>query len=523
MTYALRYAVRSDVGVLREGNEDSAYAGPHLLAVADGMGGYEAGEVASASVIKSVAPLDSELMPESELVDAVAAAVTRAKQNLRAIVEADPAVGSMGTTLTAMLWSGATAAVVHIGDSRAYLLRDEDLYQITRDHTFVQALIDQGRIRPDEAASHPQRSLLLRALDGRTDADPDVSLLTAELGDRYLLCSDGLPVVVSDEEIRQTLADLPEPSDAVLALIDLAVRGGGPDNITCIVADVIDTEESRRAATRAPVLAGAVASAGNEQTLQFSRSAFDADNGLTTFGSAVPLASDQRQGARAYADAGPSTLPQPAVPPAREARPESIPPPRQAQQAAPAAPSPARHGGKTDGGEPESGSSVGGGRRRGLPIVRILLALFVLIVAGAVAAGYEVMQSQYFVGSNGGDVAIFRGMNDKILGLKLYSLYQATNIPVAGIPVASAQEVSRGDSGSKATAEQFLANIRKQYSSCLAADAALHHWQVTKPPPVKTKVKRHGKTVTITKPGKRGPKPVVPGYCPPPAASQAGI
>ncbi len=523
MTYALRYAVRSDVGVLREGNEDSAYAGPHLLAVADGMGGYEAGEVASASVIKSVAPLDSGLMPESELVDAAAAAVTRAQQNLRAIVEADPTVGSMGTTLTAMLWSGATAAVVHIGDSRAYLLRDEDLYQITRDHTFVQALIDQGRIRPDEAANHPQRSLLLRALDGRTDADPDVSLLTAELGDRYLLCSDGLPVVVSDEEIRQTLADLPEPSDAVLALIDLAVRGGGPDNITCIVADVIDTEEGRRAATKAPVLAGAVASAGNEQTLQFSRSAFDADSGLTTFGSAVPVAADQHQGTRSYADAGPSTLPQPAVRPAREPRPESIAPPGQAQQAATAAPPRARHGGKTDGGRPENGRSDGGGRRRrGLPIVRILLALFVLIVAGAVVAGYEVMQSQYFVGSNGGDVAIFRGMNDKILGLKLFSLYQATNIPVTGIPVASAQEVSRGDSGGKATAEQFLANIRKQYSTCQAADAALHRWQVTKPPPVKIKVKRHGRTVTITKPGKRGQKPVVPGYCPPPAAGQAG-
>jgi len=264
MTFALRYAVRSDVGLLREGNEDSAYAGPHLLAVADGMGGYEAGEVASSSVIKSVAPLDSQPMPESELIDAVSAAVIRAKQNLRVIVEADPAVGSMGTTLTAMLWSGATAAICHIGDSRAYLLRDGDLYQVTRDHTFVQALIDQGRIRPEEAANHPQRSLLLRALDGRTDADPDLSLLTAELGDRFLLCSDGLPVAVSDEQILQTLADVAEPSDAVLVLIDLAIRGGGPDNITCIVADVIDTDRSPQQPTRTPVVAGAAASIGNE-------------------------------------------------------------------------------------------------------------------------------------------------------------------------------------------------------------------------------------------------------------------
>ncbi len=256
MTFALRYAVRSDVGLLREGNEDSAYAGPHLLAVADGMGGYEAGEVASAAVIKTVAPLDRMSMPESELIDAIAEAVTAAKQSLRGIVQADPAVGSMGTTLTAMLWSGATAAICHIGDSRAYLLRAGDLYQITRDHTFVQALIDQGRIRPDEAATHPNRSLLLRALDGRTDADPDLSLLTAEPDDRFLLCSDGLPVAVSDEQILQALADIGDPAAVVLELIELALRGGGPDNITCIVADVIDTEVSQVVPTTMPAVAG---------------------------------------------------------------------------------------------------------------------------------------------------------------------------------------------------------------------------------------------------------------------------
>ena len=119
MTLALRYAVRSDVGLLREGNEDSAYAGPRLLAVADGMGGYEAGEVASAAVISAVAPLDGEDVPEPDLIDALADAVSTAKRHLRDIVSADPSVGSMGTTLTAMLWAGGTAAICHIGDSRA--------------------------------------------------------------------------------------------------------------------------------------------------------------------------------------------------------------------------------------------------------------------------------------------------------------------------------------------------------------------------------------------------------------------
>jgi serine/threonine protein phosphatase PrpC len=211
--------------------------------------------------------------------DALSAAVTTANQALRHIVDADPAVGSMGTTLTAMLWSGETAAICHIGDSRAYLLRSGDFYQITRDHTFVQALIDQGRIRPEEAATHPQRSLLLRALDGRTDADPDLSVLTAQAGDRFLLCSDGLPVAVSDEQILEVLADISEPSDAVLRLIELAIAGGGPDNITCIVADVIDTSESKLKATTIPVVAGAAASNAND-TKPIPRPKADGDSGV---------------------------------------------------------------------------------------------------------------------------------------------------------------------------------------------------------------------------------------------------
>ena len=192
----------------------------------------------------------------------------------------------MGTTLTAMLWAGGSAAICHIGDSRAYLVRDGDLYQITRDHTFVQALIDQGRIQPEEAATHPQRSLLLRALDGRTDADPDLSMLDAQVGDRYLICSDGLPVAVSDEQILQALVSVTEPTDAVVALIDLAIRGGAPDNVTCIVADVIDTDNAGQAPTTAPVTVGAAASAGGgTDTKPFTRPGVDGGQaGITTMG-----------------------------------------------------------------------------------------------------------------------------------------------------------------------------------------------------------------------------------------------
>lgn len=493
MTFALRYAVRSDVGLLREGNEDSAYAGPHLLAVADGMGGYEAGEVASAAVIKSVAPLDRLTMPESALIDAIAEAVTTAKQNLRGIVEADPAVGSMGTTLTAMLWSGPTAAICHIGDSRAYLRRGGDLYQITRDHTFVQALIDQGRIRPDEAATHPQRSLLLRALDGRTDADPDLSLLTAEPDDRFLLCSDGLPVAVSDEQILETLADIADPAQVVLQLIDLAIRGGAPDNVTCIVADVIDTDRSQFAPTTTPAVAGAVASVGNQQTKTFSRPQLDGDKAMTMVGSSPGQA---------------------ATPPAGTVQPDGPPWPQ-----APAVDTAQRASHRASGRPAAEAEDLGGyprrrRRRRGLPVMTTLVVLFILLIGGGLVVGYEVVRSQYYVGSDNGKVAIFRGINDKILGISLTSVYQTTSIPVSGIPDVAAQELSRADTGSLAMAQRFVTNVRKQYNICQAARAAVRKWIAGKPKPVKITKRIDGHKVTRTVTPKYRPEPTIPTFCP---------
>ncbi len=243
MTLALRYAVRSDVGLLREGNEDSAYAGPHLLAIADGMGGHAAGEVASSVAISAIADLDNEL-PVDHMLDSLAAAVAAANNTLHEMSIEDPSVEGMGTTLTALLWSGSTVAICHIGDSRAYLLRDGEFQQITRDHTLVQSLVDDGRLSPAQAASHPQRSLVMRALQSGTEAEPDLSLIEAKAQDRYLLCSDGLSDVVSEDTLQQTLTRCTDRDQAVTQLIELAIRGGGPDNITCIVADVVtgDTE-----------------------------------------------------------------------------------------------------------------------------------------------------------------------------------------------------------------------------------------------------------------------------------------
>jgi PPM family protein phosphatase len=498
MTLALRYAVRSDVGLLREGNEDSAYAGPHLLAVADGMGGYEAGEVASAAVISTVAPLDRGAMPQSELIDALSGAVSTAKLALRKIVEADPAVGSMGTTLTAMLWAGGSAAICHIGDSRAYLLRGGDLYQITRDHTFVQALIDQGRIRPEEAATHPQRSLLLRALDGKSDADPDLSMLAAQEGDRYLICSDGLPVAVSDEMILQALAENAEPTDAVLKLIDLALAGGGPDNITCIVADVIDPDRSHIAPTRTPVFAGAAASAGGEpqdtSTKPFTRPAFD-ESGMTRVGTVPATASHPRDTipglqANGFADSSSQTGPRAA---------------RAAQTAAATA-----AGGRQDDGE----AGAVPRRRRRRPVMTSILVVFVLLVAGALFAFYRSTQNQYYVGTVNGKVAIYRGPDQSVLGMSWNSVFTTTDIPTAQVPGADMQHIRADPTGTLAQAQQFVANIRTDVKNCQASYAALRSWIAHKPKPQRKTFRVNGKNVTRVVTPHYKPKPQILAGCP---------
>jgi PPM family protein phosphatase len=237
-TLAVRCAVESDIGLQREDNEDSAYAGAQLLAVADGMGGHAAGEVASAAVIEALRPLDTQV-PAGELLNALDHAVRRAGTALRDMAQADPSLLGMGTTLTALLWSGSQLGLVHVGDSRAYLVRDGEVFQITHDHTMVQSLLDEGKITASEAASHPQRSLLLRALAADRSFEPDLQLHEARLGDRYLLCSDGLHQVADAEAIARVLLTVTDPDQAAKDLIRLAIEGGGPDNVTCIVADIV--------------------------------------------------------------------------------------------------------------------------------------------------------------------------------------------------------------------------------------------------------------------------------------------
>ena len=251
MTLVLRYAARSDVGLVRSNNEDSVYAGARLLALADGMGGHAAGEVASQLVIAALAHLDDD-EPGGDLLAKLDAAVHSGNSAIAAQVEMEPDLEGMGTTLTAILFAGNRIGMIHIGDSRGYLLRDGELTQITKDDTFVQTLVDEGRITKEEAHSHPQRSLIMRALTGH-EVEPTLTMREVRLGDRYLLCSDGLSDPVSDETILDALK-IPDVTDSADRLIELALRGGGPDNVTVVVADVVDTDYG----PTQPIIAGAV-------------------------------------------------------------------------------------------------------------------------------------------------------------------------------------------------------------------------------------------------------------------------
>jgi PPM family protein phosphatase len=260
VTLVLRYAARSDRGLVRANNEDSVYAGARLLALADGMGGHAAGEVASQLVIAALAHLDDD-EPGGDLLAKLDAAVRAGNSAIAAQVEMEPELEGMGTTLTAILFAGNRIGLVHIGDSRGYLLRDGELTQITKDDTFVQTLVDEGRITREEAHSHPQRSLIMRALTGH-EVEPTLTMREARAGDRYLLCSDGLSDPVSDETILEAL-QIPDVAESAYRLIELALRGGGPDNVTVVVADVVDYDYGQTQ----PILAGAVSGEEDQLTL----------------------------------------------------------------------------------------------------------------------------------------------------------------------------------------------------------------------------------------------------------------
>ena len=265
LTY--RYVALTDTGLRRPANQDSGYASNRLLVMADGMGGAAAGDIASAEATHIIRQLDRDLD-----VDAMAAlqqAVGAANARLGQLIAADPAVEGMGTTVEAMLWDGSKIAYAHLGDSRSYRLRDGVLEQISTDHTFVQSLVDEGKISRDEARVHPHRSLLLRALLGRDDNEADYNWLQPMLGDRYLLCSDGLSDMVGDNVIEMALSA--ETIDlAATELVRLALEAGGYDNVTVVIAEFVekgtDPDEHLSSSDGQPQMVGAAAGPARPRT-----------------------------------------------------------------------------------------------------------------------------------------------------------------------------------------------------------------------------------------------------------------
>jgi len=414
VSLSLVAAVNSDVGLVREGNEDSAFVGPRLIAVADGMGGHAAGEVASRVAIDYLMPLDEDVAG-ADILGALREALEEANAHLRDMVAKDARLEGMGTTVTALLSSGRRLGLVHIGDSRAYLLRDGKLDRITRDHTYVQELVDAGQITEDEVATHPQRSLILRALQGHEPIEPDLRVREAVLGDRYLLCSDGLTGVVSDTTLKEVLAGTPGVRDAVERLVALALKGGGPDNVTVVVADVVEHGQQTT-----PELAGAAAES-NARPSATARMSAAGRAALTRARRAVPPATDtDTPGGTGTADATgtagatgtPAATPRPAW------------------------------------------------RTR---LLRPLVAVPIVVLVLAVAVGLGTvayLRSQWYVGVDAGKVTVFRGVPGSFVGLHLSSV-QSHLDPVEDYIDGEQMRLAEGiTTGSRSGAEAIIAALK---------------------------------------------------------------
>ncbi|RJL20200.1 PP2C family protein-serine/threonine phosphatase [Bailinhaonella thermotolerans] len=237
-TFALEAAGASDVGLVRRRNEDAHYAGRWLFAVADGLGGHPAGDIASTTVINTLRNHDRQAEPAA-LVDVMGRAVFQANEAVRHATERRPELTGMGTTLVAMLWSQTTAVVANVGDSRAYLLRNQEIKQLTEDHTY-------GRLLAEASAVPNLSSAITRFIDGRAEGrSPDLTIHQLRSGDRILLCSDGLSGVVPHDLITARLASPGPPQARADRLVDDAIEQGGPDNVTVIIVDVLESDVRR--------------------------------------------------------------------------------------------------------------------------------------------------------------------------------------------------------------------------------------------------------------------------------------
>jgi serine/threonine protein phosphatase PrpC len=379
VTLQLRYVAHSEIGPIRKNNQDSGFASPHLLVVADGMGGAAAGDLASAVAIDTVRHVDPATSGE-EMLTALGSAVGQANERIAHLVDADPSLDGMGTTLTGALFDGVELGLVHIGDSRAYRLREGSLERLTHDHSWVQSLVDDGKISESDAAIHPHRSLLLKVLNGQPANDPDLTLVPVAAGDRLMFCSDGVCGLIEDDEIEAALR-LPELDAAVERLVSEALAEGGIDNITVIVADVVEAD-----GTDVPVVLGA---AGERTIPTMDGPAPEPDSADEEEDTVEASAARQRTVAE---DDESRYLPQP----------------------------PAR-------------------RRLFRPLVGLLVLL--LVAAAGLGGAYAWVRTQFYVGAAGERVAIYQGLADSLPAIPLSRVYESQPLALAALPPYYAEQV----------------------------------------------------------------------------------
>jgi PPM family protein phosphatase len=435
VTFRLQYAAISDVGRVRKDNQDAGYAGPWLLTVCDGVGGAARGDLASSTAISQLRRLDE---PPGEDHDAehrlelVAGALHRASDRIGELVDEEPALSGTSTTATVALFDGERLAMGHVGDSRAYLYRASEISQLTSDHTFVQSLIDEGRISEQDARTHPHRNLILKALDGVHDVDPDLFTVELAANDRLLLCSDGASGSLDNSRLADILST-GSPDFAAVELVRAALEAGSTDNVTCIVADVVPADAE---------------SEGPEGTGDTGGTDHDEPPAPMVVGSAAELRRRPRGGTffrgHRSGDTGemepiaaeiPDDLP-PGVPFAIDTDPEAA---RYAPR------EPRRHP----------------WLRRGLVLLGLLGIVWMVC-----AAAWSWSQHQYYVGERDGVVTIFRGVQADVPGIGLSHAYETTNVELDQLDPYTARTVQSGISAnSLSDAERTVQHLAAAQSA----------------------------------------------------------
>ncbi len=381
MAETQKSAAVSNVGKIRANNQDSGYAGSYLFVVADGMGGHAGGDVASAIAVRRIAEVDRQYTSAHDAVFALQSSLIAANSLLAETVFEHGELTGMGTTVSGIIRVDNQIAMAHIGDSRIYRFRAGKLEQISADHTFVQRLVDSGRITPEEAAVHPRRSVLMRVL-GDVDAAPeiDTDVFDTAAGDRWLICSDGLSSYVTDEKIEHTLATVESTQEAAERLVKESLDQGAPDNVTVVLVDIDETNDSSHVP---PVTVGSAAS---------------------------PLSFDSDSTRRAL------RLPTLLLHPLKATQPD-----------------PSHF-------EPESEDYldeliVEDRKRRQRRRITWLVAIIVVVVAVivAIALAYNWTQTHYYVGADDGYVAIYRGIQQPVGPLQLSSVYEKTSIQLSDL------------------------------------------------------------------------------------------